>query len=81
MQGFLGDKLNVAEAGLMRDDVRAALAERGVATGLVDACLDCLERCDRQRFAPTEPDTAAMQAMLAEAGRAMADLDAALSTS
>lgn len=81
MQGFLGDKLNVAEAGLMRDDVRATLAERGVATGLVDACLDCLERCDRQRFAPTEPDTAAMQAMLAEAGRAMADLDAALSTS
>lgn len=79
MQGFLGDKLNVAEAGLMRDDVRAALAARGVATDLVDACLDCLERCDRQRFAPTEPDAAAMQAMLAEAGRAMTDLDAALS--
>ena len=79
MQGFLGDKLNVAGAGLIREDVRAALAACGVADALVDACLDCLERCDRQRFAPTEPDTAAMQAMLAEAGRAMADLDAALS--
>lgn len=79
MQGFLGDKLNVAEAGLLHDDVRAALAARGVEPALVDACLDCLERCDRRRFAPTEPDTAAMQAMLAEAGRAMAALDAALS--
>lgn len=80
MQGFLGDKLNVAEAGLLHDDVRAALAARGVEPALVDACLDCLERCDRQRFAPTEPDTAAMQAMLAAAERAMAALDAALST-
>ena len=79
VQGFLGDKLNVAEAGLLHDDVRAAFAARGVEPALVDACLDCLERCDRQRFAPTEPDTAAMQAMLAEAGRAMAALDTALS--
>ena len=79
MQGFLGDKLNVAEAGLIHDDIRAALAGRGVEAAVVDACLHCLERCDRQRFAPTEPDTAAMQAMLAEAGRAMTDLDAALS--
>ena len=80
MQGFLGDKLNVAEAGLIHDDIRAALAGRGVEAAVVDACLHCLERCDRQRFAPTEPDAAAMQAMLAEAGRAMTDLDAALST-
>ena len=81
MQGFLGDKLNVAEAGLIRDEMRAALAARGVETSLVDAYLDCLERCDRERFAPTEPDPAAMQAMLAEAGRAMTDLDAALNAS
>ena len=81
MQGFLGDKLNVAEAGLIHDDIRAALAARGVEAAVVDACLDCLERCDRQRFAPTEPDAAAMLAMLAEAGRAMTGLDAALPTS
>ena len=80
MQGFLGDKLNVAEAGLIHDETRAALAARGVEAALVDAYLDCLERCDRERFAPAEPDPAAMQAMLAEAGRAMTDLDAALST-
>ncbi len=78
MQGFLGDKLNVAEAGLIHDDVRDTLAARGVEAAVIDACLDCLESCDRERFAPTEPDAAAMQAMLDEAGRAMTDLDAAL---
>ena len=81
MQGFLGDKLNVAEAGLIRDEMRAALAARGVEAALVDTYLDCLERCDRERFSPTEPDAAAMQAMLAEAGRAMTELDAALTAS
>ena len=78
MQGFLGDKLNVAEAGLIHDEIRAALDARGVETAVADACLDCLERCDRERFAPAEPDVAAMQEMLAEAGRAMTELDAAL---
>ncbi len=81
MQGFLGDKLNVAEAGLIHDEVRAALIARGVEAAVIDACLDCLERCDRERFAPTEPDAPAMQAMLDGAGRAMTDLDAALTAS
>ena len=80
MQGFLGDKLNVAEAGLIHDHIRTALAARGVETTVIDAYLHCLERGDRERFAPTGPDTAAMQAVLAEAGRVMTDLDAALST-
>ena len=81
MQGFLGDKLNVAEAGLIRDEIRAALAARGVEATVADAYLDCLERCDRERFAPAQPDAAAMQAMLAEAGRAMTELDTALTAS
>ncbi len=81
MQGFLGDKLNVAEAGLIHDHIRTALAARVVETTVIDDYLRCLERGDRERFAPTEPDTAAMHAVLAEAGRVMTDLDAALSTS
>ena len=78
MQGFLGDKLNVAEAGLIRDAIRARLTSRGVAAEVMDAYLECLEDCDRQRFAPTEPDTLAMQDMLTRAGHAMTDLDQAL---
>ena len=78
LQGFLGDKLNVPEAGLIRDEVRARLTSRGVAPEVMDAYLGCLEDCDRQRFAPTEPDAAAMQEMLTRAGQAMTDLDQAL---
>ena len=79
MQGFLGDKLNVAEAGLIHDEVRASLAARHVGSVVVDAYLSCLQDCDRERFAPTEPNVAAMQDMLTRAGRAMTDLDQGLS--
>lgn len=78
LEGFLGDKLNVAEAGVIRDEIRSRLTSRGAAPEVVDAYLGCLDDCDRQRFAPTEPDTAAMQEMLTRAERAMADLDQAL---
>ncbi|MCH7748080.1 MAG: protein BatD [Acidobacteria bacterium] len=78
LQGFLGDTLNLPEAGLIRDEIRARLTSRGVAPEVIDAYLGCLEDCDRQRFAPSEPDTLAMQAMLTRAGQAMTDLDQAL---
>ena len=78
LQGFLGDKLNVAEAGLILDEIRSRLTARGVAKEVVNAYLGCLENCDRQRFAPTEPDAAAMQEVLTRAGHAMTDLDQAL---
>ena len=79
LQGFLGDKLNVAEAGLIREEVRARLTPRVSDADVVDAYLGCLEACDRERFAPTEPDPAAMRDMLARAGQAMTNLDQALS--
>jgi hypothetical protein len=78
LQGFLGDKLNVAEAGLIGDEIRARLTGRGVPAGVMDSYLGCMEDSDRQRFAPTEPNTTAMQDMLSRAGRAMTDLDQAL---
>ena len=77
--GFLGDKLNLAEAGLVRDQMRSHLTARGVSTDVINPYLACLEDSDRQRFAPTEPDPVAMQEMLARAGQAMTDLDQALS--
>lgn len=78
LQGFLGDKLNIAEAGLIREEVRSHLLERGVPETVADQYLGCLEACDRQRFAPTSPDAAAMEEMLGRAGQAMTDLDQAL---
>ena len=78
LQGFLGDTLNLAEAGLISNEIRARLTSRGVAPDVIDIYLECLEDCDRQRFAPTEPDAAAMREMLTRAGHAMTDLAQAL---
>ena len=79
LQGFLGDKLNLAEAGLVRDQMRSHLIARGVSDDVIAPYLACLEDSDRQRFAPTKPDPVAMQEMLTRAGQAMTDLDQGLS--
>jgi hypothetical protein len=54
LQGFLGDKLNIAEAGMIRDIVGADLVRRGVPNEVIEACYGCLDSCDRQRFAPAD---------------------------
>ncbi len=52
LEGFLADKLNIAAAGMIRDEVRERLAALGVAPEAAEPYLECLEECDRQRFAP-----------------------------
>ena len=79
--GFLGDLLNVAEAGLVRDEIRRELASRGVTGDVVERYLACLDRCDQQRFAPPaagDNDDGETAALLEEAEQAMADLGEAL---
>ena len=77
--GFLGDSLNVAEAGLVRDDIRRALGARGVAGDLIERCLACLDKCDQQRFAPAAgDDNEKTAALLEEAEQAMIALGEAL---
>ena len=79
--GFLGDSLNVAEAALVRDDIRRELASRGVAGDVVERYLDCLDRCDQQRFAPPaagDNDDEETAALLEEAEQAMTALGEAL---
>lgn len=78
LQGFLGDMLNLPDAGLIREEVRPRLLARGVAEELADRYLGCLEDCDRQRFAPISPDEGAMRDRLASARQAMTDLEQAL---
>ena len=81
--GFLGDSLNVAEAGLVRDDIRRELASRGVAGDVVERYLACLDRCDQQRFAPPaagDDEDEETAALLEEAEQAMTALGEALRT-
>lgn len=78
--GFLGDSLNVAEAGLVRDDIRRTLGARGVAGDVVERYLACLDKCDRQRFAPpaSGEDDGEAAVLLEEAEQAMTTLGEAL---
>jgi len=56
LRGFVADKLNVAEAGMQTGDIRAGLGSHGVPNWIVQEILDCLDHCDRQRFAPEQAD-------------------------
>lgn len=79
LQGFLGDKLNMAEAGMIGDEVRDVLSRRQVPDDVASGYLDVLAECDRQRFAPSEPSEQGMRAFVARAEYAMTALDKALS--
>ena len=72
LDGFLADKLNIAAAGMIRDEVRDRLAARGVAAEAADPCLECLEECDRQRFAPPTASAEERVRFLARVEAAMA---------
>jgi len=50
--GYLGDRFNLDTPALTRDQLRAALAERSVATPTIDALFDVVDRCEVARFSP-----------------------------
>lgn len=78
LRGFLGDKLNIAEAGMIADELRPALLARGGAADDVAEYLGCLQICDRQRFAPSSATEVEMRTFLDRAENAMARLDRAV---
>ena len=78
LQGFLADKLNIAEAGLMTDAVRRELIARGVGADVATEYLACIEHCDRQRFAPSDGGTPEHERFLERSGTVMTALDAEL---
>lgn len=74
LQGFVADKLNLAEAGFERDEVRRTAAARGVAAKTLDRLFECLDRCDRERFAPSPAGARSQDQALEEAAALMDDL-------
>ncbi|MFQ5738409.1 MAG: BatD family protein [Acidobacteriota bacterium] len=79
LQGFLGDKLNIAEAGMISQEVRSGLLERGVPEEPVKRYFECLEICDLKRFSPSDASVVEMREFLKEAEAAMVQLGHALS--
>ena len=75
LEGFVADRLNVAAAGLIRDEIRPALEARGAEEEAIAEYLACLDVCDRQRFSPAGSDPAERSGFLDRVAQAMSDLN------
>ncbi len=78
VRGFLADKLNVAEAGFLTEEVADVLQRRGVSEDVLREYGDCLAMCDRARFAPPGSGVEEREAMLERAARSITALDEGL---
>ncbi len=79
LRGFLADKLNVAEAGFMSDRAESELQKRGVSAEAVREYMECLEVCDRARFAPPGSSDEELQGFFERAAGAMTSVHEDLS--
>ena len=80
LQGFLADKLNVAEAGLVREEVGGLARRRGVSDETLERLFACLDDCDLQRFAPAGTEREPPERVLERAAAIMGDLAKELSS-
>lgn len=79
LQGLLADKLNIAEAGLVREEAGRMAARRGASPETLERLFACLDDCDRQRFAPVGADRESPERVLERAAGIMGDLARELS--
>lgn len=79
LEGLLADKLNMAEAGLVREEAGRLAAKRGVSRETLERLFACLDDCDRQRFAPRGTEREAPERVLERAAALMNDLARELS--
>jgi hypothetical protein len=78
LQGFLGDKLNISEAGFMTDQVGQQLLDLNAPEKAVSELVDCVRICERQRFAPSRAGREEMEVFLKRAEDAVATIAEAL---
>ncbi|MCY3677450.1 MAG: hypothetical protein F4Z29_14955 [Gemmatimonadetes bacterium] len=79
LQGLLADKLNIAEAGLVREEAGRMAVRRGASPETLERLFACLDDCDRQRFAPAGTDRESPERVLERAAGIMEDLARELS--
>lgn len=75
LMGFIGDKLNVASAGLITDEVDKMLHVQKIEENTVSSYLDCLKTCDYKRFAPGDSNNLAMSDFFEKAKKAIINLE------
>ena len=73
--GFIGDKLNVASAGLITDEVDRMLHDQKIDENTVSDYLDCLKTCDYKRFAPSDSNKVEMNDFFEKTKKAIVNLE------
>lgn len=79
LTGYLGDKLNIAEAGMISDDIQNIFRKKGLDEGVVEYYFECLKGCDLQRFSPSNSSEEEMKTFLHKAENAIVRLHRAIS--
>ena len=62
LNGFLGNKFNIAEAGLVTDQIEKLLTGKNVSEDLIVQVKECLSVCDFQRFSSSNGNGQDMKA-------------------
>lgn len=75
--GYAGDKLDIQQSDLNKDNVSEKLQTAGVQQQLVDAYMNIISECEFARYAPGDPD-ATMEKIFTSASQVLNDLDAAI---
>ncbi|MBI1319624.1 MAG: hypothetical protein GC168_11855 [Candidatus Hydrogenedens sp.] len=78
LTGYLGDKLNMQDAGLTSNDVSKVMSSEGFPEALRDGYAKILRACERHRYAGDTLNAHEVQALTEAAAKAMDDLDDAL---
>ncbi len=72
---FIGNRLNVAELGMTRQELIVALQQHRVSEDIQRMLLELLDECDRVRFAPIPPNREAMNTACDRASTLIVQLD------
>lgn len=75
LQGYLGDKLNIAEAGMISEEVEKILRGKGAGGDAVREIFECLSACDMKRFSPETATVDEMKTFLQKVESAIMRLE------
>jgi len=75
--GYAGDKLNIQNSELNKDNVSSSLQSVGVQQNIVDAYMNIISECEFARYAPGDPD-ATMEKIYSSASSVINELDSAI---
>ena len=75
LMGFLGNKLNIASAGIITDKVEHLMKSRNIDEQVISKYLNCLQVCDYQRFAPSSAKIENMKQFFNQVKQAIIELE------